>query len=64
LGTLGSLDDPFEPEWELFDLRKDSCEICSVYDNPEYADIVKELKDEMHRIQTDVGDDRYYKDID
>jgi arylsulfatase A-like enzyme len=64
LGTLGSLDEPYEPEWELFDLRKDRCEMRSVYGEPEYADIVKELKDELHRIQADVGDDRYCKDID
>ena len=37
LGTTGSIDEPKEPEWELFDLEKDPNEMCSVYDDPAYA---------------------------
>jgi arylsulfatase A-like enzyme len=31
-------------EWELFDLDRDPSELASVYDHPEYADVVRELK--------------------
>lgn len=38
-------------EWELFDLQKDTDELKSVYDDPAYADTVKELKAELKRLQ-------------
>ena len=34
-------------EWELYDRLKDPNEINNVYDNPSYAEIVKELKQEL-----------------
>ena len=43
LGQLGAIDDPKEPEWELFDLEKDPHELNSVYHDPAYADVVAEL---------------------
>jgi arylsulfatase A-like enzyme len=64
LGQPGAEDETVPPEWELFDLRKDACEMRSVYHDPAYADVVRELKEELHRIQEDIGDDRYYKDVD
>jgi arylsulfatase A-like enzyme len=64
LNQEGSIDDTKEPEWELFDLEKDPYELNSVYDNPEYANIVTELKDELHRLQDQVEDERYVKDVD
>jgi len=54
----------FEPEWELFDLEQDPCELCSVYDSPSYAGIVRELTDELHRLQAEAGDRRYRRDAD
>jgi arylsulfatase A-like enzyme len=62
LGQPGAIDETYEPEWELFDLDKDPYELNSVYSHPEYADIVKDLKDELHRLQSQVGDTRYEKD--
>ncbi|MCY3680733.1 MAG: DUF4976 domain-containing protein, partial [Gemmatimonadetes bacterium] len=62
-GHEGASDDAREPEWELFDLDKDPYELNSVYHNPEYAEIVAELKDELHRLQDEVGDERYEKDV-
>ena len=62
-GQEGASDDAREPEWELFDLDKDPYELNSVYHNPEYAEIVAELKDELHRLQDEVGDERYEKDV-
>lgn len=52
-----------EPEWELFDLENDPCEMKNVYSYPDYANAVTALKKELHRVQAEVGDERYYKDI-
>jgi arylsulfatase A-like enzyme len=62
LGQLGAIDETYEPEWELFDLQEDPYELNSVYDDPRYADVVRELKDELHHLQARVGDERYPKD--
>ncbi len=56
LGTSGSLPEPRAPEWELFDLEKDPHEMRSVYGEPAYAGVVKELKAELARLQKEVGD--------
>ena len=63
LGQAGAIDETYEPEWELFDLETDPYEMHNVVDDPAYAEIVKELKDEMHKLQEQVGDERYPKDI-
>ena len=57
LGTTGSIDESKAPEWELFDLKKDPNEMCSVYDDPAYADIVTELTAELYRLKAEAGDD-------
>ena len=57
LGTTGSVDEPKAPEWELFDLEKDPNEMCSVYDDPAYADIVTELTQELYRLKAEAGDE-------
>lgn len=38
-------------EWELFDLEKDPDELKSVYDDPDYAAVRKELKTELIRLR-------------
>ena len=38
-------------EWELYDLKKDPREMKSVYADPAYASVVKELKAEVARLQ-------------
>lgn len=62
LGQPDAIDETYEPEWELFDLEKDSFELNNVYSDPAYKDVVKELKTELHRLQEKVGDQRYPKD--
>jgi arylsulfatase A-like enzyme len=57
LGTSGSVDENRPPEWELFDLREDPYEINNVYGRPEYAEIIRELKHELHRLQAAVLDE-------
>lgn len=42
--------------WELYDLEKDPHEINNVYDDPEYADVVSELKVELKRLRDLYGD--------
>jgi len=59
LDQPGAIDDRREPEWELFDLEKDPFELHSVYDDPQYADVVAELKTELRRLQEKVGDEPY-----
>lgn len=50
------LSDPEPPEWELFDLQTDPHEVRNVYDEPEYAEVVAELKAELHRLRMGLGD--------
>lgn len=38
-------------EWELYDLQKDPNELHSVYADPAYADVLKELKEELTRLR-------------
>ena len=45
-------------EWELYDLRKDPREMKNVYDDPAYADTVKQLKAELERLR------KKYRDTD
>jgi hypothetical protein len=42
--------------WELYDMKKDPEELNNVYGNPAYADVVKELKVEVARLQKLYGD--------
>lgn len=64
LGQPGAIDETHEPEWELFDLETDPYELRNVYDDPSYASVVRHLKTELHRLQDEVGDQRYEKDRD
>ena len=57
LSQPGAKDDPRPPEWELFDLEKDPGEMNNVYADPAYADVVKELRLELRRLQEGVGDE-------
>ncbi|WP_210469770.1 sulfatase [Sporosarcina sp. 6E9] len=56
LGSAHASDEPRTPEWELFDLNKDPYEMNNVYDDPAYAEIVKELKTELYRLKEKVQD--------
>lgn len=54
LGHTGSK--PTEPGWELYDLRRDPHELRNVYDHPDYADVVKRLKQRLLELKRDLGD--------
>jgi len=42
--------------WEFYDLKKDPHELNNVYDNPAYANTVKELSAELRRLREEYGD--------
>jgi arylsulfatase A-like enzyme len=42
-------------EWELYDLRKDPRQMRSIYADPAYARVVRELKDEMERLRRELN---------
>ncbi|MEM6277942.1 MAG: sulfatase [Verrucomicrobiota bacterium] len=44
------------PAWELYDLEKDPHENVNVYDDPEYAELVGELKGRLAKLRERVGD--------
>jgi arylsulfatase A-like enzyme len=64
LGQPGAIDETYEPEWELFDLETDPYELRNIYDAPSYSNTASDLKTELHRLQGQVGDQRYEKDGD
>ena len=47
--------------WELYDLEKDQHELNNVYDDPAYADVVKDLKNRLDKLQKKFGDTDYLK---
>ncbi|MCK5804508.1 MAG: DUF4976 domain-containing protein, partial [Lentisphaeria bacterium] len=63
-GQPNTIDKPQKREWELFDLEKDPRELNNVYGNPAYADVVRELKQELRRLQDEVGDQPFEPEID
>ena len=56
LGQPMTIDEPKEPEWELFDLEQDPHELRSVYHDPAYAAVARDLRAELRRLQTQFGD--------
>lgn len=54
-------------EWELYDRLNDPNEMNNVYDNPEYAEVVEELKDKLEELRKQYGDsdelNQHYIDI-
>ena len=44
-------------EWELFDLQKDPHELKSVYDDPGYAPVVKDLQQQLDALKRQYQDD-------
>jgi len=55
---------PTEPEWEFFDMEKDPYEMNNVYDDPAYADVIKDLKKELLQLKEHYGDtDEQYPEL-
>ncbi|MDP6444957.1 MAG: sulfatase [Pirellulaceae bacterium] len=45
------------PGWELYDVRKDPTEVVNLYDDPDYAAVVAELKQRLKKLRAHVRDD-------
>lgn len=45
------------PAWELYDLSRDPKEMNNVYDNPEYAAVIEQLKDQLKAMRAKNGED-------
>jgi len=45
-----------EPQWELFDLRKDPLELFNVYEDPSYAEAVKSMTAKLEAEMLRIGD--------
>jgi arylsulfatase A-like enzyme len=58
LGAEGAVDEPTEPEWELFDLERDPLEMNSVYDDTGYSEVLGELKGKLKRAKDEARDTR------
>lgn len=57
LDAAGAINEPTPPEWELYDLKQDPREMHNVYDDPAYAEVVVNLKEELRRLRKQYGDD-------
>ena len=57
LDASGALPDPTPAGWELYDLRKDPEELKSVYNDPEYKDVVEDLKRRLLEMKKELGDE-------
>jgi len=55
-GAHGPVD---PPSWELYDLNADPLEVNNVHGQAEYADVERELKAELARLQVEFGDDAH-----
>jgi arylsulfatase A-like enzyme len=64
LDQAGTIDESYEPEWELFDLEADPYELNNVYRDPAYETVIADLKEQLHGLQDEVGDQRYPQDSD
>jgi arylsulfatase A-like enzyme len=52
--------DPIDA-WELYDLNEDPNEVNNLYNDTEYADLVAELKSELHKLQVKYKDEEVLK---
>ena len=48
-----------ERSWELFDLQEDPEELHNVYDDPNYADVVEDMTEELDRLRNYYQDNEY-----
>ena len=59
LGQTGARCPANPIEWELFDLIADPLEVSNIYGTPQAADITTELRAELNRLQSEVGDEPF-----
>lgn len=56
LDMTGAMQQATEPSWEFYDLKKDPTESRNAYGNPKYSETINELKKELAKLRSDVGD--------
>jgi len=56
LDMTGSQQQATKPAWEFYDLEKDPKELHNAYNDPEYSQIIKEMKTELVKLRGEVGD--------
>ena len=56
LGMKGAQEPATEPDWELFDMKRDPREMKNLYRDPAHAGTVRKLKAELERLQKECGD--------
>ncbi|MEX0324262.1 MAG: sulfatase [Puniceicoccaceae bacterium] len=56
-GWKGETEPDTPPGWELYDLKVDPGEDNNVYDNPEYARVIKQLKNQLKARRAELGED-------
>ena len=57
LGMTGTKDVSITPEWEFYDLKKDPKEMHNIYNDPENADLIKELKTKLLELKKKYDDE-------
>ncbi|MBI9060708.1 MAG: sulfatase [Marinilabiliaceae bacterium] len=56
LGMKGAQQQTTEPAWEFFDLEKDPQELHNAIQEPEYQEIITQMKDELKKKREQLGD--------
>jgi arylsulfatase A-like enzyme len=56
LGMKGAHRENTEPAWEFYDLQKDPAENHNAYDEPQYSEIISDMKNELKELRAQVGD--------
>jgi arylsulfatase A-like enzyme len=56
LGMKGARNVPTEPEWEMFDIKKDPGQMHNLYGNPAYAEVFNDLQGELNRLRRELKD--------
>ncbi|WP_455625352.1 sulfatase family protein [Parabacteroides sp.] len=57
LNMTGSEDKTTAPAWEFYDLQSDPRENRNAYDDPRYAKIIRQMKEEMLKLRKEVKDE-------
>lgn len=61
-GSQADIETP--PGWELYDMEKDPLEMNNLYENPEYSDIIAELKERLKKLREEINEtDENYPQI-
>lgn len=64
LDMTGSSKETTEPAWEFFDLAKDPGENRNAYNDPEYKEVIAQMKDELVKLRQEYNDtDEGYEEM-